>query len=378
MTMLREEETEDKVRDRLYDEYRVSEEKMDLGIRIARLEDSILDPFRYKTAADKTTTEGGYSLYIGIPFCPSTCLYCSFTSFPIAVWQKKVADYLAALKREMEAAVRIMKGKGPDTIYIGGGTPTSLSADELQILLDNVREIIPMDGVKEFTVEAGRPDSITKDKLKVMKQMGVGRISVNPQTMKEETLRLIGRHHSVDDVRRAFSEAREAGFDNINMDTILGLPGETLDDVKKTFEEIEKMAPDSLTVHSLALKRASRMKRWVEEHGAIRGMDYESAMGYAAKAAGALGMRPYYLYRQKNMAGNLENTGYATEGKYGLYNILIMEEVQSIVALGVGTVSKRVWPSGRIERCENVKDVTMYLDKIDEMIARKEALFTIN
>ena len=353
-------------------EYRVSAQKAELGYRIAMLEDRILEPFRYEGQGQE-----GYSIYIGIPFCPSTCLYCSFLSYPIAAKQKQVGAYLEGVKQEMAAAAEIMSDKRLDTVYIGGGTPTALSAAELEVLLDGIRSLLPMETVQEYTVEAGRPDSITAEKLQVMKKYGVSRISVNPQTFSDATLKLIGRHHTVEQLYEAFALARAEGFDNINMDLILGLPGETIADVEHTFAKVRGLAPDSLTVHSLAVKRASRMKDWIREHGQITGLDYERAMQLGQETAAALGMKPYYLYRQKNMAGALENTGFAREGRYGLYNILIMEEVQSIYAIGAGTVSKRVFTdgSGRIERCDTHKDLSLYLSDIEAMIERKRRLF---
>jgi len=356
------------VKEKLFDMHRVGEEKASLGMEIALREEGIMQML---------SGTDGYSIYIGIPFCPSTCLYCSFTSNPIFKWKDKMPEYLACLKKELAVTMELMGGKMPDTVYIGGGTPTTLSARELEILLGDIAEQIDFSRVKEFTVEAGRADSITMDKLKVMREFPVSRISVNPQTMKEETLRVIGRNHTVEDVKCAYAMAREAGFDNINMDTILGLPGETVEDVTHTFSEITKLAPESLTVHSLAIKRASKLKQWLETHEGYECMEHEKAMEIAALAAKNMGMEPYYLYRQKNMAGNLENTGYAKPGKYGLYNILIMEEVQSIVALGAGSVSKRVFGDGRIERCDNVKDVALYMEKLDEMLERKRALFGV-
>ncbi len=352
----------------MYDNYRVSPEKSSLGLKIASLEDSLLNPHRGR----------GYSLYIGIPFCPSTCLYCSFLSYAIAAYQKYVDQYLECIREELKAMTGIMKGEGPDTIYIGGGTPTALSTDELGKLSDLIDEYVPMDNVKEFTVEAGRPDSLSTDKFAVMKKHNVSRISVNPQTFKDDTLKLIGRRHTVAQLYDAFAQARAEGFDNINMDLILGLPGEDLKDVSHTLECVRELAPDSLTVHSLAIKRASRMKEWIAQHGAISGMDYERAMKMAQDTADALGMKPYYLYRQKNMAGALENTGFACDWKYGLYNIIIMEEVQSIYAIGAGTVSKKVYTdgSGRIERCDTHKDLKLYLAGISEMIERKRKLFS--
>jgi oxygen-independent coproporphyrinogen-3 oxidase len=244
-----------------------------------------------------------------------------------------------------------------------------------------VRQKLDFSNVKEFTVEAGRADSITKEKLEVLKKYGVSRISVNPQTMKDDTLKLIGRQHTVAQVISAFNLAREVGFDNINMDIILGLPGETESDVQHTIDEIVKLNPDSLTVHSLAIKRASRLNQWIEENGISTLKNTDTTMKIAQEGAYKLGMKPYYLYRQKNMSGNFENVGYAREGKYGIYNMAIMEEVQTIIALGAGSITKRVYPDGRIERCDNVKDVALYIEKIDEMIDKKRTLLmdkTIN
>jgi oxygen-independent coproporphyrinogen-3 oxidase len=317
----------------------------------------------------------GYSLYIGIPFCPTTCLYCSFTSYPIGLWKKRVAEYLTALEQEIDYVSRAFQGKILDTVYIGGGTPTTLEPEELERLLGYLQKSLDLSHVLEFTVEAGRADSITEEKLKVLKRFGVSRISVNPQTMNDKTLELIGRRHTTAQVREAFALARKAGFDNINMDLILGLPGENAGEVSYTIEEVKKLAPDSLTVHSLAIKRASRLNQWVEENGLETLCNTEETMEIAARGAREMGMVPYYLYRQKNMTGNLENVGYAREGRFGIYNILIMEEKQTIVACGAGTVTKRVYPDGRIERCDAVKDVGLYIEKIDEMIRRKQDLF---
>ncbi len=345
----------------------VSDEKAQLSLDIARREKAILDRLHY---------EDGYSLYIGIPFCPTTCLYCSFTSYPIAVWRKRVDEYLQALFQEIDFVAETYKNKILDTVYIGGGTPTTLEAAELDRLLQYVRDKFDFRQVTEFTVEAGRADSITREKLDVLKKHGVTRISVNPQTMKDETLRYIGRQHTVAQVKDAFWLAREAGFDNINMDIILGLPGELESDVQNTIHEICKLNPDSLTVHSLAVKRASKLSQWIEENGIETLRNTDSTMDIAQKGAYALEMKPYYLHRQKNMSGNFENVGYAREGKYGIYNILIMEEKQTIVACGAGSVSKRVYPDGRIERSENVKDVAQYIERIGEMIERKKHLLS--
>lgn len=368
MTMMEQGKSDEEIKAFLREEHFVSEEKIELGMEIAKRESEILSRLHY---------EDGYSLYIGIPFCPTTCLYCSFTSFPISVWKDRVADYLTALERELEAVARMYEGRILDTVYIGGGTPSSLSAEELDRLLTKLKVTFDFRTVQEFTVEAGRADSITEEKLRVLYRHDVTRISVNPQTMKQETLQMIGRRHTVEQVIEAFRMAREIGFTNINMDIILGLPEETKEDVVHTIEAIKELDPDSLTVHSLAVKRASKLGKWIEENGITAYNNTDETMKIAAQGAKDMDMVPYYLYRQKNMSGNFENVGYSKEDKYGIYNILIMEEKQTIVACGAGTITKRVYPDGRIERCDNVKDVGLYIEKIEEMIERKRKLFML-
>ena len=367
MTLLEEGKSEDEILEYMKDVYKISDEKGNLSIEIAKREKELLSRLHYKE---------GYSLYIGIPFCPTTCLYCSFTSYPICVWKDKMDDYLTALEKEMEATAKIMQGKILDTVYIGGGTPTTLQAEELDRLITKLKATFDLSKVTEFTVEAGRADSITKEKLEVLYKHGITRISVNPQTMNEETLKLIGRQATAAQTVETFRMAREMGFDNINMDIILGLPGETEDDVTYTIEKIKELHPDSLTVHSLAIKRASKLSQWIEQNGITALNNTDETMEIAAEGAKAMNMKPYYLYRQKNMSGNFENVGYAEEGKFGIYNILIMEELQTIVALGAGSITKRVFQDGRIERCDNVKDVGLYIERIDEMIERKRRLFS--
>lgn len=362
----------DDVRKYMKDTYFTSDEKIDVSIQIAQREKKILDSIDYK---------GGYSLYIGIPFCPTTCMYCSFTSFPIGLWKNKVDDYIECLKKEIDYVASDFKDKKLCSLYIGGGTPTTLEPDQMERLLGYVEDRLDLSYLKELTVESGRPDSITRDKLKAMKKHGVNRISVNPQTMRNETLKFIGRCHTVEQFIDAFHMAREEGFDNINMDIILGLPGEGLDDIRYTMEEIEKLGPDDLTVHSLALKRGSRLYEQMKLKGVVETTNTDEMMKVASEGAYRMGLSPYYLYRQKNMTGNFENTGYARDDKAGIYNMLIMEDLHSIVALGTGTVTKRIYTdengesTGRIERCDNVKDVGLYMEKIDEMIERKKRLF---
>ncbi len=365
--MLEEGKQDQEIIEELRNTHYVNQEKCELSIDIARRERELLSGIHY---------QGGYSLYIGIPFCPSTCLYCSFTSYPIAAHRQRVDQYIDCVIREMEFVSRQYGDKVLDTVYIGGGTPTTLEPEQLDRLLCNLKTLFDFSTVQEFTVEAGRADSITREKLEVLRRHGVGRISVNPQTMKQETLDIIGRGATVAQVLEAYRLAREVGFDNINMDLILGLPGETEDDVQRTIDQVISLAPDSLTVHSLAIKRASRLNQWIQEHGIETLRNTDETMAIAEAGARALDMHPYYLYRQKNMSGNFENVGYAREGKFGLYNILIMEEVQTVVALGAGAITKRVYPDGRIERCENVKEVAQYIERIGEMIERKRVLFT--
>lgn len=366
--MLEEGKSDEEIAASLQETHCVSQEKIDLSIDIAKRERELLAGIHY---------EGGYSLYIGIPFCPTTCLYCSFTSYPIAGYRKLVEDYIDCVIKEMEYVSVKYAHKILDSVYIGGGTPTTLEAEQLDRLISRLKELFDFSTVKEFTVEAGRADSITREKLEVLKKHQVDRISINPQTMKQETLQIIGRRHTVEQVIEAYGLAREVGFDNINMDLILGLPGETEADVQNTIDRVVEFAPDSLTVHSLAIKRASKLSQWITEHGIDTLRNTDETMKIAAAGAKRLGMDPYYLYRQKNMSGNFENVGYAKPGKYGLYNILIMEEKQTIVALGAGSITKVVLPDGRIERCDNVKDVALYIEKINEMLERKEKLFAL-
>lgn len=352
------------IANRLRDTYYLSNEKTALSVTIANREREILKEIDY---------ENGFSLYVGIPFCPSICLYCSFSSSPIAQWKKRVDEYVDALCYEIKETAQLMKGYQLNTIYMGGGTPTTLSPAQLQKVLRCLETYYSYDNLKEFTVEAGRPDSITREKLEVLQQFPVTRISVNPQTMNQETLDIIGRKHTVEDTRQAFALAREMKFDNINMDLIVGLPGEDKEMMETTLQEICKMNPDSITVHSLAVKRAARLNLFREKYQENSFENNQEIMDMAMEYAHRMDMAPYYLYRQKNMAGNLENVGYSREGKAGIYNILIMEEKQTILALGAGGATKLVFEGGeRVERVENVKDITTYIQRLDEMIERKQ------
>ena len=357
----------------LQEVYCVSEKKAGLAVDIACREKALLSKLDYLN---------GFSLYVGIPFCPSICSYCSFSSSPIDVWSPRMDDYLKALCIELHHIAKETEGKTLNTIYIGGGTPTTLTAKQLEKLLNVIDGLFLNEErgaeLLEYTVEAGRPDSITKEKLEVICSHPVTRISVNPQTMQQKTLDLVGRKHTVQAVKDIFHLARELGFDNINMDLIAGLPGENAEDMRDTLRQIEELSPDSLTVHSLAIKRAARMA----QEQPVRDLHTEitEMVEDAAKTAEKLGLVPYYLYRQKNIAGNFENVGYAKADKAGIYNILIMEEKQTIYAAGAGATTKIVLPekikteNGKetnLIRIENVKNIEEYIARIDEMIKRK-------
>ncbi len=344
--------------------YLCSTEKTDLSLEIASRELDILRKIDYKN---------GYSVYIGIPFCPTTCLYCSFTSFSIGAYRDYVDSYLKALFQEIDYAKKALPDKKLISIYIGGGTPTTLNEEQLERLLIKVVNSFRMSTVSEFTVEAGRPDSITYEKLRLLKQYGVTRISINPQTMNQKTLDIIGRRHTITQIEDSFLMARELGHTNINMDLIIGLPGEDVEEVDYTLSRMEQLKPENLTVHTLAIKRAANLNIYRERYQDLHFGDASQMLYKTQKFAKQQGYVPYYLYRQKNMSDNLENVGYAKPGMECIYNILIMEEKQTILALGAGASSKFVFHNeGRIERVENVKDVKEYITRIDEMMERKK------
>ena len=356
------------IKKHLKDIYLVGDKRIKLCIETAKNEFNILKKVDYKN---------GYSLYIGIPFCPTRCLYCSFTSYSITQWKKDTDTYIEALCKELIAVSKMYADKKLQTIYMGGGTPTSLEGYQLSKILNVVKNNFDLSNILELTVEAGRPDSITREKLEALKAAGVDRISINPQTMQQKTLDLIGRQHTIKDIYESYRLARDVGFENINMDFIIGLNGETLEDVIDSFTKVKSFDPESITIHSLALKRAARLntenKREIMDNDLILSM-----INMATDTCGNLGLQPYYLYRQKNMAGNLENIGFSKPGKECLYNILIMEEKQTIIACGAGTSSKIVFGDGRIERIENVKDPKLYIERLDEMIMRKESMHGID
>ncbi len=382
--MQRQSYSDDSIISYFENEYCCSKKKADLAIRVSKKERELLS----KLSFDDT-----YSLYIGIPFCPSICLYCSFSSYPLKQYAKMTEPYVDALLKEIEAVAPIFRNKKLVTVYFGGGTPTSISAEQLRRIIRKVKECFDLKNLHEWTIEAGRPDSITEEKLLAMREEGIDRISVNPQTMQDRTLELIGRRHTVSDVKNAFHLARKTGFKNINMDLIAGLNGENFEDFKNTLDEVVLLDPDSVTVHTLAIKRAARLNAEMDVYHDSLSDDTKKMVDYAQSFLTDRGIEPYYLYRQKNMSDNLENVGYAKPGSEGLYNVLIMEECHTILACGAGASSKLVradekYGSGfinelndeeyfvrKIERAENVKSVKDYIERTDEMIERKRKLF---
>ena len=355
--------TPEEVKKHMQQGYRLAADKADLMTRTAVRERSLMSG---RDGMDA-------SIYIGIPFCPTRCAYCSFVSYDHHSYEKLSEAYLDALLREMEACAPMIRERKLQSLYMGGGTPTTLRPEQMDRLLTAVDRIYGLTSFTERTVEAGRPDTIHPEILDVLKDHGIDRISINPQTMHQKTLDRIGRWHTVEDVVRAYRLARDHGFDNINMDLILGLPGETPADVSATMERIQELAPDSLTVHTLAIKRSSRF--YQENEGfdlVLQAPVIAEMIDISQKAAAGLGLEPYYMYRQKNMAGNFENVGYSIPGKECMYNIEIMEERQSIIAFGAGGMSKIYYPEeNRLERAPNVKNVTEYIARVDEMIERK-------
>ncbi len=360
--------SEQDVRKEMKETYFISDDKLDLAMDVSKMEKKVLSNVNYKE---------GYSLYVGIPFCPTTCLYCSFTSYPLKIYKDKVDSYIDAVIKEIIFLGEKLRGRELNSVYIGGGTPTTLEPEQLKRLITALKENFDFQTVKEFTVEAGRPDSITKEKLLVLKEQGVSRISINPQTMNQETLDLIGRKHTIEQVKKAFLIARECGMNNINMDFIVGLPEETPEMVRYSMEEAMKLEPDGITIHSLAIKRASRLSMNKQKYTELSMENSTELMNITKEYAYKMGMKPYYLYRQKNMAGNQENVGYSKEGLEGLYNILMMGDYQDVWAVGAGAVTKLLSDDRKnATRIDTLKNVDQYIERIDEMIDRKSCFLS--
>ena len=354
------------IKNELKNVFGVEEKKIRLALEVAENETEILSG----------VSDDSISVYIGIPFCPSKCLYCSFVSSDLRTGKKYVDEYVRLLDKEIEKTAEVIKKLGfyIENIYIGGGTPTSISNEQLRAVLSSVKKYFDLSKIKEYTLEAGRADTITREKLETAKAFGVDRISINPQTMNDITLERVGRHHSAQMVRDTFLLARDVGFDNINMDLIAGLPGENFDMFKYSLNEVVELDPEDVTVHSLCIKRAAAFR--FSDYDLTDSDEMNKMLDYTQMRMRETNRSPYYMYRQKNISGNLENVGYAKPGCYSFYNVNIMEEVQNIIAVGGGGASKIVM-GDRIERVFNFKDPCEYIRRFDEILQKKDEFFEI-
>lgn len=357
--------TDDEITGILRDTYEVTAEKIKLLWDIMSIE---------KKYINEEQNEQNYNLYIGIPFCPSKCTYCSFTSF-INCKKDKIDDYIKTLVYETEETIKmaINKGMNLNTVYIGGGTPSILNENQINTIFNSIKKYYDLSEIKEITFEAGRPDTLTEEKLSCLKENNVNRISINPQTMSEKTLLNVGRNHTVSDIKSKYELARKAGFDCINMDIILGLPGEDETDVQHTISEIVKLRPENITVHALAYKKKSELTRESsqldKDYGLIRKMN-----DVIYKECGNAGYKPYYMYRQKNIKGNSENVGFTITGRECIYNMVIIEEMETILACGLGASSKIKIGLGRHVPVHNFKSLEEYKVRIKEILDKKNEL----
>lgn len=356
----------------LKSKYYVDSEKIELAIKVALIEKEII----------KYNKENEYSLYIGIPFCKTRCTYCSFTSYPHDVYKKRghVDKYISNLIEEIKLLKDFDKTHILKNVYIGGGTPTSVSAEQLDEIMNTVEECFNLSEVDEYTVEAGRVDTITIEKLEVIKKYNVTRLSINTQTMNDETLKKINRLHTADDFIKMYQIARNLGFNNINVDVIVGLPDETKEDIKNTLEKIVELKPENITIHTLSYKRGTDLTKSLKMKD-INDFYYIGDMLELAKSIVVNNKyRPYYMYRQKNMAGqaNAENIGYCLNDKYGIYNIQMMEEKQHIISCGAGVASKIIFfENNKIEKFYGLKTVEEYNGRFDEMMNKKSCFLTL-
>ncbi len=354
--------------DALKTKYQVSDRRLELA---------------YKTAVNQLPLLRGLdkksiSIYISIPFCPTRCSYCSFVSHSLDSAIKLIPDYIRCLCKEIEILGKIVRDMNfsIDTIYFGGGTPTSISASQLEILMKTLAENIDISKVREYNVEAGRADTITYEKLKVIKENGAGRISVNPQTLNDDVLKIIGRNHTAQDTINAYKTARELGFDNINMDLIAGLPGDNYASFVDTLDRVMALDPESITVHTLTIKRSATL--YGEDNSGLYGKnDTAQMVNRSMDILPEKGWNPYYLYRQKNTLENLENIGFAKSGKESLYNIFIMDETQIILGAGCAASTKLIEPNGKITRIHNYKFPYEYINRFDELMKKKQLIYDI-
>lgn len=355
----------------LREKYLISDEKISLLINI----------LKYQNVFVCGNSDEKISIYIGIPFCPTRCTYCSFASNEAN--EEEIEKYLSSLCQEIRYMASLASKNGDvgnkiESIYIGGGTPTTLSAEQLKILIDVISDSFQIYDLSklEFTVEAGRPDTITYNKLQVIKSAGIKRISINPQTMNDNTLKVIGRKHSSNDTRAAYQLADKVKFDIINADLIAGLPNENFEDFKKSLEEIVSLGANNITIHTLSIKNGSMLKDNNPDYYRKNSEEVSKMLDYAGLYLAKMGFRPYYIYRQKHQVGALENVGYCKIGTHSLYNIRIMDDRQTIIAMGAGTVGKVYFPEDdRIERIANISNYQIYSERIEEILNRKNKYY---
>ncbi|KZB92121.1 coproporphyrinogen III oxidase [Bacillus sp. VT 712] len=364
--------TKEEAHQELKEQYLITDDKI-------QLMQDIVDR-QLAAVPDLHELSGEVSIYIGIPFCPTKCAYCTFPAYAINGRQGSVNSFLGGLHYEMREIGKWLKENNIKitTVYYGGGTPTSITAEEMDMLYEEMYESFPdVKNIREITVEAGRPDTITADKLKVLQKWNIDRISVNPQSYTQETLKAIGRHHTVEETIEKFHLSREMNMNNINMDLIIGLPNEGVTEFSHTLKESQKLLPESLTVHTLSFKRASEMTQNKRKYKVADRYEISQMMDMATEWTKENGYKPYYLYRQKNILGNLENVGYAFPGQESIYNIMIMEEKQTIIGLGCGASSKFVHPkTGVITRFANPKDPKSYNDGFKHYTEEKIKILT--
>lgn len=367
MRRLKEDMGEEKAKEYFRDKLLVSEEKTELACETEKNERKILD----------LSKRNSFSLYISIPFCPSRCSYCSFVSQSVEKAKHLVEPYLELLVKEIKKTAEIAESLklSLETVYIGGGTPTALSAEQLKILLDAVSTSFDLSGCREFTVEAGRPDTITLEKLEAVLQGGADRISVNPQTLNNQVLENIGRRHTAEQAVEAFKLARKAGIGHINMDLIAGLPGDTVESFKNTLDGICGLDPESITVHTLSMKKSSGLTAEGKQILKQEGITASKMLEYTKEKLSSLGYKPYYLYRQSRMVGNLENVGWAKAGFESSYNVFVMDETHTVLGCGAGAVTKlKEYGTDRLERIFNFKYPYEYNTRFDEIIERKKGI----
>lgn len=347
----------------LIDKYELSPEKFKLAYDTAINQLPIIRKINRKAV----------SLYISIPFCPSRCSYCSFVSHSIESAKKLIPDYIECLCRELEIISNIIKETNTpiDTVYFGGGTPTAIPADDIRTIMECVRNNFDLDKIREYSFEAGRPDTITEEKLNVIKEYGANRISINPQTLNDDVLKVIGRRHSGEDALKAFELARKIGFNNINTDLIAGLPTETVESFCNTLDKIVDLSPESITVHTLTLKRAANL--FMQGNENITNPASEM-VDYSIKKLMDNNYYPYYMYRQKNTVDNLENVGYSKKGFESYYNIYIMDETQTIIGAGCAASTKLVYPDNKITRIHNYKFPYEYIGNFEQLMTKKKEI----